>query len=156
MRCSGWNLRIHTFLDECSCRLQQKVKLVCSFHLRQHESNLPDNLFNWWQYTKYILFSNHSISMTGHLCCRTLSRQRSKQNLFPRMPTWQMMYITISGRQTASWLRSIAQWIYSWYPMFHHTHKVMPFEGSSRVPGCWHPRSSCHLHYSFFTEAEPL
>ena len=114
-------------------------------------------LFNWWQYTKYILFSNHFIWTPGHLCCRTLSRQRSKQNLFLPITTWQTMYINISGRQPASSLRSIAQWICSChFSTFHyHTPKGFPFGGSSRVPGCWHPRSSCSLHYSFFTHAKP-
>jgi hypothetical protein len=36
---------------------------------------------------KYILFRNHLIATLGHLCRRTLFRQRSKQNLFFWMTT---------------------------------------------------------------------
>ena len=57
-----------------------------------------DNLFNWWKSTKYILFRNHGVKMFGHLCYRTLLRQRSKQNLFSLMATWQMMYIRVPGK----------------------------------------------------------
>ena len=114
-----------------------------------------DNLFNWWKCTKYILFRNHSIQTSGHLSCRTLFRQRLKQKLFLRMPTWQMMYLNMSGKQSASWLRSIAPWIRSSHLAMHHnTHEVLACGGSSRAPGCWHPRTSCPLHYSFFTDAE--
>ena len=115
-----------------------------------------DNLFNWWKCTKYILFRNQRIQTSGHLSCRTPFRQRSKQNSFSRMPTWQMMYLTISEKQSETWLRSIAHWIRSHLPMHNNTHKVIACGGSSRAPGCWHPRSSCPLHYSFFTDVEPL
>ena len=37
-----------------------------------------------------------------------------------------------------------------------HTHKVFACGGSSRAPGCLRPRSSCPLHYSFFTDGEAL
>ena len=162
-----WNVRsldgtfaFILFWTSAPAAFNKKVKLVCSFYLRQHESNLPDNLFSWWQYTKYILFSNHAILTSGHLSCRTLSRQRSKQNLFFRMSTWLMMYVTFSGRHPASWLGSTDHWIRSCHlpilPMFaQNTHQVFPFRGSSHASGCWHLRSSCHLHYSFFTDAEP-
>ena len=115
-----------------------------------------DNLFNWWKCTKYILFRNHFISTSGHLSCRTPFRQQSEQNLFLWMSTWQMMYINITGKQSASWLRSIAPWIRSCHLPMDYTHEVLACGGSSRAPGCWHPRSSCSLHYSFFTDDEGL
>ena len=113
-----------------------------------------DNLFNWWKCTKYILFRNHCIQTSGHLSCKTPLRQRLKQNLFPRT-TWQMIYVNVSGKQSASWLGSIAPWICSHLSM-DYTHKVLLCGGSSSAPACWHPRTSCSLHYSFFTYAEAL
>ena len=110
-------------------------------------------LLSWCQYTKYILLTNHCIKTSGHLCCRALFKQRSKQNWFLRMSTWQVMYIRIAGKP-ASWLRSIVLWIHCSHLPIFHTHQAMSCGGSSHAPGCWHPRSSCPLHYSFFTDVE--
>ena len=98
-------------------------------------------------------FKNQFIRTCRHLCFRALYRQWLKRNLFPWMFTWEIMYPTGTGRQPASWLGSIYEWRGSWIPIFSKP-KVFAFRGSSRRPGCWHPQSSCHLHYSFFTDGK--
>ena len=130
------------------------MRIVYSIGTSQKGSIMHFIQPNWWQYTKYILFRNHSVTTPGHLYYRTVFRQRLKQNLFSSMSTWQMMYVSIPGRQPASWLGSIYHWSRSCRLPILNTQKVFAVGGSSHAPGCWHPCSSCCLHYSFFTDVE--
>ena len=61
---------------------KQVVKIFFSSSWCCLPTRCRDNVFNWWQYTKYILFRNQYILISGHLSCRTVSRQRLKQNSF--------------------------------------------------------------------------